>query len=246
MEVRFLPNDNSYERMTTQELRSEFVIEKIFVPNKITQVYCDADRAIIGGAAPTAKPLKLLATKKEMAAEYFLERRELGIINLGGVGKVRADGTDYTLETKDMLYVGRGVKSIEFSGSKKNQNPLFYFVSYPAHTEYPTTKIPFAQAEPAHLGGSDSANDRTIYKYIHMKGVRSCQLVMGMTELATGSVWNTMPPHTHQRRMEVYIYFDLPEDALVVHLMGKPQESRSVILRNHEAVISLWRSNAKL
>jgi 4-deoxy-L-threo-5-hexosulose-uronate ketol-isomerase len=223
--------------MTTEELRSAFVIEKLFLPNKITQVYCDADRAIIGGAAPMGKPLKLLAAKKEMAAKHFLERRELGVINVGGTGKVRVDGTVFALGTRDMLYVGRGVETVEFL-SEKHQRAAFYFVSYPAHKEYPTKKIPFTHAEPARLGATETANKRTIYKYIHPNGVKSCQLVMGMTELATGSVWNTMPPHTHQRRMEVYMYFDLPADALVVHLMGKPRESRSLVLRNRQAVIS--------
>jgi 4-deoxy-L-threo-5-hexosulose-uronate ketol-isomerase len=224
--------------MTTQELRMAFAVEGLFVQDNITMVYADADRAIIGGAAPVRTPLKLMATKKEMAAEYFTERRELGIVNIGGEGKVQTDSAEHTLQQKDMLYVGRGVKNVELSSSRADQPALFYFVSFPAHTSHPVTLVRFADAEPAHLGKPEDANKRTIYKYIHMGGAKSCQLVMGLTDLESGSVWNTMPPHTHMRRMEVYMYFGLDADAAVVHLMGKPDETRNLILRNHEAVIS--------
>jgi len=240
MEVRFLPNQESYRRMTTGELRSAFVLDSLFAPGKITMTYCDADRAIIGGAMPSGAPLRLEGSKKEMAAEYFAERRELGIVNLGGEGAVRVDGSVHSLKKKDMLYVGRGAKSVEFMGEGKN-SPAFYFVSFPAHASHPTALVPAAEAENATIGTAEGASKRTIRKYIHENGAKSCQLVMGLTNLDSGSVWNTMPPHTHLRRMEVYLYFDLGPDDVVVHLMGRPDETRNLILRNREAVISpVW------
>ncbi|MGA9364229.1 MAG: 5-dehydro-4-deoxy-D-glucuronate isomerase [Bacteroidota bacterium] len=238
MEVRYLPNNESYQRLTTEELRKAFVLDRLFNPGTISMVYCDVDRAIIGGAVPTNTPLKLLATKKEMAAEFFTERREVGVANIGGEGTIRADGQEYTLAFKDMLYIGRGVKNIEFSSARAAQPAAFYLVSFPAHTSYPVAIGRSADAERTHLGSTEAANKRTINKYIHAGGVKSCQLVMGLTELEVGSVWNSMPPHTHMRRMEVYLYFDLDPDSIVVHLMGKPEETRSVILRDRQAVIS--------
>ncbi len=238
MEVRYLPNNESYQRLTTEELRKAFVLDHLFNLGTISMVYCDVDRAIIGGAVPTDTPLKLLATKKEMAAEFFTERREIGVANIGGEGAIRADGQEYTLAFKDMLYIGRGVKNIEFSSARAAQPAAFYLVSFPAHTSYPVAIGRSADAEKTHLGSTEAANKRTINKYIHAGGVKSCQLVMGLTELEVGSVWNSMPPHTHMRRMEVYLYFDLDPDSIVVHLMGKPEETRSVILRDRQAVIS--------
>jgi 4-deoxy-L-threo-5-hexosulose-uronate ketol-isomerase len=224
--------------MTTDELRSVFACDKLFVPGNIAMVYCDTDRAIVGGAVPANEPLKLQATKKEMAAEFFTERRELGIVNIGGQGTVRADGKEFSLSFKDMLYIGRGVRNIEFCSAGAARPAAFYFVSFPAHTTYPVTHTTFADAEKAHLGSVEGANKRTINKYIHGGGVKSCQLVMGLTELESGSVWNTMPPHTHMRRMEIYLYYGIDDESLVVHLMGKPDETRSLILRNQQAVIS--------
>ena len=238
MEVRYLPNSDSYQRMTTDELRSVFAFEKLFVPGNIAMVYCDTDRAIIGGAVPTDEPLKLQATKKEMAAEFFTERRELGIVNIGGQGTVRADGKEYSLSFKDMLYIGRGVRNIEFCNAGAPRSAAFYFVSFPAHSSYPAAHITFADAEKTQLGSAEGANKRTINKYIHGGGAKSCQLVMGLTELESGSVWNTMPPHTHMRRMEIYLYYGMEDESLVVHLMGKPDETRSLILRDQQAVIS--------
>jgi len=238
MEIRYLPNQETYKRMTTQELRKAFVVDDLFTPEKVSMVYCDADRAIIGGAVPTNSSLKLLATKKEMAAEYFTERREVGIVNIGSEGKVKTDATEHTLQCKDMLYVGRGVKNIEFSSSRKDQPARFYFVSFPAHTSFPVKRVPRADAASARIGNPNDANDRTIYKYIHGEGAKSCQLVMGLTDLEQASVWNTMPPHTHQRRMEVYMYFGLHPDNLVVHLMGEPDETRNIVMRNQQSVIS--------
>jgi 4-deoxy-L-threo-5-hexosulose-uronate ketol-isomerase len=238
MEVRYLPKSESYQRMTTDELRKAFVLDRLFVPGTINTVYFDADRAIVGGAAPTDAPLQLLATKKEMAAEYFAERREVGVVNIGGEGMISADGNNYTLGFKDMLYIGRGVKKIEFSSVRSAQTALFFLVSFPAHTVYPVALARPADADKTRLGSHEGANKRTINKFIHAGGVKSCQLVMGLTDLDTGSVWNTMPPHTHMRRMEIYLYFGLDPESVVVHLMGKPDETRSLILQNQQAVIS--------
>ena len=238
MNVRQLPDSESYQRKTTEELRRAFVLDRLFVPGSISTVYCDADRAIVGGAVPGKTPLSLLATKKEMAAEFFAERREIGIVNIGGAGEVRADSQTCTLGFKDMLYLGRGTRVIEFSALRADQPSAFYFVSYPAHTTCPPTLARLETAEKSSLGFPEAANKRTINKFIHAGGVKSCQLVMGLTDLDTGSVWNTMPPHTHVRRSEIYLYFGLDAESVVVHMMGKPRETRNLILRNQEAVVS--------
>ena len=238
MDVRQLPDSESYQGKTTEELRKTFVLDRLFVPGSVGMVYSDADRAIVGGAVPTGVPLPLLATKKEMAAGFFAERREVGIVNLGGRGLVRGDGQTFTLERKDMLYIGRGTRTVEFSSAHADEPAVFYFVSYPAHAEHPATLVRMAGAEKSQLGSTGGANKRTINRYIHPGGARSCQLVMGLTDLDEGSVWNTMPPHTHVRRTEIYLYFGLDAGSLVVHLMGKPRETRSLILRDREAVIS--------
>lgn len=241
MEVRFSTDPVSLRRMTTEEVRKLFVIDTLFVPDQIPMVYSDIDRSIVGSAVPVSTTLKLESSRKEMAADYFAERREIGIINIGGEGTITVDGTQYRMAPKDGLYIGRGSKEILFTSTQRETPAKYYFVSYPAHTSYPTTHITQAQAEPQHLGSAATANDRTIYRYIHVRGVKSCQLVMGLTELAVGSVWNTMPPHTHQRRSEVYMYFNLDPDSIVVHFMGKPSETRHIILRNEQAVLSpIW------
>jgi 4-deoxy-L-threo-5-hexosulose-uronate ketol-isomerase len=214
------------------------VLDRLFDPGLISMVYCEVDRAIVGGAVPTNISLKLVATKKEMAAEFFTERREVGVANIGGEGTIRADGQEYTLALKDMLYIGRGVKNIEFSSVRATEPAVFYLVSFPAHASYPVAVARSADAEQVHLGSLEAANKRTINKYIHAGGVKSCQLVMGLTNLEPGSVWNSMPPHTHMRRMEIYMYFGLDPDSIVVHLMGKPEETRSLVLRDRQAVIS--------
>lgn len=238
MEVRYAPNDEAYQRMTTAELRRSFVVDNLFAPNVITMVYSDVDRVIVGSAVPLGTPLKLESSKKEMAADFFAERREIGIINIGGEGKIRIDGTGYAVTFRDLLYVGRGVREIECASLDANRPALFYFVSYPAHAAYPVVHARFNDSSKSPLGSSHNANARTITKYVHAEGIKSSQLVMGLTELNDGSVWNTMPSHTHQRRTEVYLYFGLDEESLVVHLMGKPNETRALILRNQQAVIS--------
>ncbi len=237
MEVRNAPNAQAVQRMTTEELRGHFLAEQLFVSGTISLIYSDVDRAIIGGIMPESDPLPLLASKKEMAAEFFCERREVGVINTGAPGIVTVDGTAYDVDTRDVLYIGRGAKQVAFANYGKEQ-AAFFLMSYPAHTSYPTALAKFADAEPAHLGSQADANKRTIYKYIHTNGIKSCQLVMGMTMLEPGSIWNTMPSHTHLRRSEVYLYFDLRPDAFVVHLMGEPTQTRNLIIRNREAAIS--------
>lgn len=224
--------------MTTEELRENFLVKDLFQDGAISMIYSDVDRAIIGGIVPLKEPLKLLASKKEMAAEYFCERREVGIINLAGDGSISVDGTFYSLQKNDVLYIGRGSKEVNFFSVAADQPAHFYLMSYPAHKEYPTALAKFADAEPQPLGTTSDANKRTIYKYIHLKGIKSCQLVMGMTILEDGSVWNTMPSHTHVRRSEVYLYFNLNPDSMVFHFMGEPQQTRNIIVRNEQAVIS--------
>ncbi len=238
MEIRYSPHPEAAKRMTTEDLRKYFLIENLFEEGKITLVYSDADRAIVGGCAPAAGPLQLLASKKEMAAEYFCERREIGIINIGGKGFISVDGKNYEMNQKDVLYIGRGSKEIVFKSDSIEMPAQFYIVSYPAHKEYPTTYAKFSDAEPQHLGNQSDANVRTIYKYIHLNGIKSCQLVMGMTELNDGSVWNTMPAHTHIRRSEIYMYFGMKKDSVVFHFMGEPVQSRNLLLHNGQAVIS--------
>jgi 4-deoxy-L-threo-5-hexosulose-uronate ketol-isomerase len=224
--------------MGNDELRKHFLIDILFSNDNIPMVYSDVDRSITGSAVPVNGSLKLLATKKEMAAEYFLERREIGIINIGGDGKIKADGIEYGMVYKDGLYLGRGIREVEFFSVNKVAPAKFFFVSFPAHGTYPSAHTPFSQVEKAHLGNEQGANKRTINKYIHPNGIKSCQLVMGLTELEDGSVWNTMPPHTHMRRSEIYMYFNLPEDAAVIHLLGEPSESKHLVMRSGQATIS--------
>lgn len=238
MEVRFAPNAHTTQRLNTEELRSNFLVENLFIDDAVTLVYSDVDRAIVGGIVPKTKSLQLMASKKEMAAEYFCERREIGIINIGDKGSVTVDGKNFPLEKKDVLYIGRGSKEIIFASEKNDHPAQYYLMSYPAHKDYPTTLAKFTDAEPQQLGNPKDANKRTIYKYIHIHGIKSCQLVMGMTELDEGSVWNTMPSHTHLRRSEVYMYFNLKPDAMVFHFMGEPTQCRTIVTRNLQAVIS--------
>jgi 4-deoxy-L-threo-5-hexosulose-uronate ketol-isomerase len=236
MEIRYAPHPADVKHYTTEDLREEFLIQDLFVPGEMKMVYSHVDRIITGGVRPT-NPIELKGGK-ELGSDYFLERREIGIINIGPKGTVKVDGVDYTLEAKDALYIGMGAKEVIFTSEDINNPAKFYFNSTPAHKTYPTTKIGIDQAIQQHLGTQEQANVRTIYKYILPEGVQSCQLVMGMTILEPGSMWNTMPSHTHERRMEVYLYFNLSEDAAVFHMMGQPDETRHIVMRNEEAVIS--------
>lgn len=237
MDVRYVADPIRFQKMSSNEIRESFLVEKLFRPGEIYLLYCEVDRAIIGSAVPGKKKLTLSAAK-ELATDYFCERRELGVLNIGGAGQVEVDGQVFNLQTKDGLYIGRGSREILFS-SEQSENPAaFYLLSFPAHASYPTRPAKLAEAEAVQLGSAEAANRRTIYKYIHPRGIPSCQLVMGFTVLAPGSVWNTMPPHTHERRMEVYLYFDMADEVRVFHLMGTAEETRHIVIANRQAVIS--------
>jgi 4-deoxy-L-threo-5-hexosulose-uronate ketol-isomerase len=237
MQVRISADPVRFSRMTTDEIRETFLIDTLFKKDVIEMIYSDVDRAIVGSAAPTSKPLALSAAA-ELRADYFTQRRELGVLNIGGQGTVTVDGKVFQMANRDGLYIGRGSKQIVFANSDTQKPALFYLISYPAHAEFPTVHARQVDAAAVQLGTAEQCNKRTIYKYIHPDGIKSCQLVMGFTELAAGSSWNTMPPHTHERRMEVYLYFDVAENARVFHMMGKPQETRHIVVANQQAVIS--------
>ncbi|WP_020530959.1 5-dehydro-4-deoxy-D-glucuronate isomerase [Flexithrix dorotheae] len=238
MELRYAANPVDAKNYTTERLRQDFLIEKVFVPGEITGVYSMYDRMVTIGVKPLDAALELPSFEALTKAEYFLERREMGIINVGGKGSVSVDGEVFSLENKDCLYVGKGKKEIVFSSADKNTPAEFFINSTPAHKEYPTAKAVKAEANPVELGAPATSNERTIFQYIHENGIKSCQLVMGFTELKSGSIWNTFPPHTHSRRMEVYFYFDLAEDQAVMHFMGEPTETRHLVMKNKQAVIS--------
>lgn len=237
MEIRFSPNQTDYQKLETETLRKAFLVESLFTPGKVDLVYSDADRAIIGSAVPSSSALKL-AADAELRAAYFCERRELGILNTGGDGAVEVDGKAYELGKLDCLYVGRGSQNVSFSSRAAATPASFYLLSYPAHSPYPTTLARTKDAAPVELGTAADSNRRTIYKYIHTGGIKSCQLVMGFTRLAEGSVWNTMPPHTHTRRSEIYLYFDIDPKRRVMHFMGTPQQTRHLVVADRQAIIS--------
>jgi len=237
MEVRTAASPRDVKHYTTERLREEFLIQNLFVPEEIKLVYSHIDRIIAGAAVPAASPLALTAGD-ELRARYFLERREMGIINIGGKGSITVDGRVYVLEPKDGMYIGMGSQEISFASENPAVPAKYYLNSAPAHTSYPTVLIKPEDCRQAELGSLEESNHRVICKYILPGQVESCQLVMGMTSLKPGSVWNTMPCHTHDRRMEVYLYFDMPEEAFVMHYMGEPEETRHIVMRNEEAVIS--------
>ena len=223
--------------MTTEALRAGFLIEDLFAAGQVRTAYCDADRAVVGGAVPAGEPLAL-GGDDALRSAYFAERREVGVFNVGAAGTVTVDGTRYDLGNLDGLYVGRGSKDVRFASADAASPAAFYLLSYPAHANHPTTLIRQSQVEGLKLGAEATCNKRTLYKYIHPAGVRSCQLVMGFTRMEVGSVWNTMPPHTHARRSEVYLYFDVPADARVFHLMGEPTQTRHLVVADRQAVLS--------
>jgi 4-deoxy-L-threo-5-hexosulose-uronate ketol-isomerase len=226
-----------YRTMTTEELRGTFLIDDLFRPGEIGLTYVDLDRAVIGSAVPTGERL-FLPTDDALKASYFTERRELGILNIGGAGVVKVNGISFELEKLDALYIGRGNEEIVFSSTDPAQPAGFYLLSYPAHATHPTQLIRSAEQAKITLGAAQTANLREITKLIHLEGTRSCQLVMGFTQLAAGSVWNTMPPHTHMRRSEIYFYFDLELGQRVIHLMGPGKETRNIVIANNQVVIS--------
>lgn len=224
-------------RMNTSELRENFLIQKLFKEDTVQLTLSFYDRFIAGGVMPVNEVVEL-TNPGNLKAEYFLERRELGIINVGGKGTVEADGETYPLDIKEALYIGKETRKVTFSSSDKSNPAKFYINSAPAHQKYPTKKVTKKEAETVTLGSLENSNHRTINKLLVASVMGTCQLQMGMTELKTGSVWNTMPAHTHDRRMEVYFYFEVPEGQSVCHFMGQPQESRHIWMQNEEAVIS--------
>ncbi|GIP57690.1 5-dehydro-4-deoxy-D-glucuronate isomerase [Paenibacillus sp. FSL W8-0186] len=238
MERRYASHPNEVKQFDTDRLRKEFHIPTLFTADKLELVLTHEDRLIIGGAYPVKQDVKLETDLKELGVSFFLERRELGAINVGGPGTIIVDGTEYDLNTKDCLFVGMGSKEVIFRSKDASKPAKFYLNSAPAHKEFPTAKTTLGEADSSALGSIQNSNDRTIHRFIHADGIQSSQLVMGMTQLKTGNMWNTMPAHVHPRRMEAYMYFDLPEDAVVIHLMGEPTETRHIVMRNEEAVIS--------
>jgi len=223
--------------MTTEQIRETFLLDSLSKPGAIHLAYVDLDRAVVGMAVPLASALKL-ESDPDLRADYFTERRELGALNIGGSGVIRIDGKAHELANLDCLYIGRGSRDVSFESADPKSPAVFYLLSYPAHAQYPTTLVRKDQANPVELGSAETCNRRTIYKYIHLQGARSCQLVMGVTHLASGSAWNTMPAHTHMRRSEIYMYFNLPEEARVFHLMGPAAETRHIVLKDRDVVIS--------
>ena len=226
-----------FARYSTQQIREKFLLENLVVADNIECVYTHYDRMIIGAAHPVNTQLEL-GTYEQLKSDHFLGRREIGILNIAGNGSISVDNEKYNLEKQDCLYIGKGKQKIIFSSVNKSSPAKFIFFSCPAHMEYPTRLMKPAEALPAELGTLNNNNHRVINKYIHADGIKSCQLVMGVTNFKQGSIWNTMPPHLHERRMESYFYFDLPEGQRVIHFMGEPQETRHIFLSNEQAILS--------
>jgi 4-deoxy-L-threo-5-hexosulose-uronate ketol-isomerase len=237
MQVRFQNSPKETAAMNTQQLRENFLVENLMQAGKCTLVYSHFDRVIIGGVVPQ-KDAVALPNEGELKANFFLERREIGIINVGAKGTVTADGVPYAIDTLECVYLGKGTKEVSFTSASAATPAHFYLLSTPAHQTYPNRMMTKAEAAPVNLGEIATSNKRTIYKYIHNDGIQSCQLVMGLTTLEAGSIWNSVPPHTHTRRMEVYFYFNVDDAQRVMHFMGEPQETRHLVVANHEAVIS--------
>lgn len=235
--MRHLPTPEQAARLTPEELRTHFLVSGLFVPGESRFETIDLDRVALGGVVPLEAPIALVAPA-ELAAASFTERREVGILNIGGAGNVMVDGVTHPADKLDMLYVGRGGHEITFASETAANPARFFLVGYPAHAEYPTVRIAASGADASDLGTQEKANRRHLARYIHQGGVRSAQLVMGVTSLHEGSVWNTMPPHTHVRRSEIYLYFDLPADAVVFHMMGPPDATQHLVVRNGEVALS--------
>jgi 4-deoxy-L-threo-5-hexosulose-uronate ketol-isomerase len=237
MKTYLLADPVRYPHMTTAQLRETFLVDSLYQPGELHLVYVDLDRTIVGIAAPTTKALSLPADA-DLRAAYFTERREVGALNVGGSGSITVNGKRHTMENLDCLYIGRGNAEVGFESTNPASPAIFYLLSYPAHTAYPVTLVRKEEANPTTIGSAETCNLRTVCKYIYLGGVKSCQLVMGVTHLHAGSVWNTMPPHTHMRRSEVYLYFNLAQNAVAFHLMGPPQETRQILMKDLQAVVS--------
>ncbi len=241
MDIRYSVNPADFKRYTTEEIRREFLIEDLYQPDKLVAVYSHVDRMVVLGCMPVAETVPIdkgLDVWKNFGTTYFLERREIGIFNIGGSGTVTADGTAYQLGYKDCLYITKGTKEVLFKSDNSACPAKFYMVSAPAHCSYETKRITLAEAAKKPMGDPVASNKRVINQFIHPDVLKTCQLSMGMTVLEPGSVWNTMPAHTHERRMEIYTYFELPEDQVVFHMMGEGSETRHIVMHNEQAVIS--------
>lgn len=236
MDIRYATHPNEIYSMNTADLRNRFLVENLFIPNTIQATYSHHDRVVIAGVSPAEAPLTL-GSFDALRTEYFFDNREAGIVNVGASGEVRVDGTSYTIPHGGCLYIGRGAQEVEFSSSD-DAGARFYVFSAPAHATFPTVSAAPGEGNVRVLGDQLTSNSRTIHQFIHEGGIQSCQVVMGVTVLDPGSMWNTMPAHTHDRRTECYLYFDVPDDQRVIHLMGEPQESRHIIMANEQAVIS--------
>jgi 4-deoxy-L-threo-5-hexosulose-uronate ketol-isomerase len=237
MEIREYVNSDFAKTLDTKSLRDNFLVRNLLVPGTVNMVYSHVDRMIAGGIVPTKGTLGL-TVGKELGTDYFLERREMGVINIGGAGAVEVDGKVYSVGPRDGIYISKGSKNVGFSSLSAERPAKFYFNCAPAHRACPTRLVTLNDAKKVALGSDAECNKRVINQYIHPDVLETCQLVMGLTMFSEGSVWNTMPVHTHERRMEVYLYFDMPDDRVVFHLMGKPNETRHIVVRNEEAVIS--------
>jgi 4-deoxy-L-threo-5-hexosulose-uronate ketol-isomerase len=237
MDIRYAIHPDHLKSLDTEATRRHFLVERLFEEDRVNLVYSHIDRIIVGGVCPVQETLPLEVTKG-LGVEYFLQRREMGIINIGSQGSVIVDGTEHLLAKRECLYIGMGCKGVSFRSRDRKDPAKFYFNSTPAHSAYPVVKVSKDNAQKVRLGTPEKANIRTINQLVHPSVLKSCQLVMGMTELAPGSLWNTMPSHTHDRRMEVYFYFDLSEDSVVFHLLGEPGETRHIVVRNEQAVIT--------
>jgi 4-deoxy-L-threo-5-hexosulose-uronate ketol-isomerase len=237
MKIIHAVHPEDFINYNTQKIREKFLLENLVSPGKIECAYTHYDRMIVGAAMPTGTPLQL-NTYDQLKSDYFLARREIGIVNIGGAGSISVDGENFDLQKLDCLYIGKGKQNIQFNSTDAKAPAKFIFFSCPAHQEYPNQLMKAADATPAELGSLENNNHRTINKYVHADGLKSCQLVMGVTSFKAGSIWNTMPPHTHDRRMEAYFYFDLAEGQRIIHFMGEPQETRHMFLNNEQAILS--------
>ena len=235
--TRALADQVRFERMTTDELREAFLVRDLFAPGELRLLLWEAERTIVGGACPRGGALTLEAPAG-IRADFFLERRELGVVNVGGPGSIAVDGVRYELGRRDGLYVGRGCRQVAFESVSASDPALFWLVSHPAHAVHPTRLVPASSAETVRIGDAPHASQRVLRRYIHLRGAASCQLVMGVTDMEPGSVWNTMPPHTHGRRTEIYLYIDLEPGGSAFHFMGPPDATRHLVVRNLEAVLS--------
>jgi 4-deoxy-L-threo-5-hexosulose-uronate ketol-isomerase len=235
--MHYLPDAERAKTLSSDELRAAFLVRGLFSPGRVTLRHVDLDRVVLGGAVPLDVPLAL-DPPAWLAAEYFLERREAGVLNIGGPGRVRAGGEQFDMLPRDIVYIGRGVRDVSFSSASAANPSRFYVVSYPAHATHPSKRVSRDEAAKTDLGGDNTASRRQLAKYVHPGQLKTAQLLMGVTTLAAGNVWNTMPSHRHVRRTEVYLYFDVPEQDLVIHLLGEPDETRHVVARNEDVVLS--------